>query len=110
MPRVSELVDFFSKMTGCRSEEGTVRARHLREAGLLPSTGRGRGAAKVSATDCAIYLVAWLAAERAINSAEAVRSFYDLQPHDVQGDLKELRPAAKRLLLFAQARRTSRRA
>ena len=95
MSKVSELIESHAEMTGTRPQEGTVRGRHLREAGLLPSTGRGRGGANISALHCANYHVGWLGAERAINTPEAVRQLNTFMPKSVSGDLKQLRPEAK---------------
>lgn len=107
MATVSELVKYFADWTETRPEEGTVRARHLREAGLLPSTGRGKGGAQVSAMDCAVYLVSWLASERAINGPFAVPLYAKLMPHSVIGDLKNLKPQAQSKLLLPTQRSNS---
>ncbi|MEM7171955.1 MAG: hypothetical protein AAF530_17435 [Pseudomonadota bacterium] len=90
MPTVSDLVEFFAEATGTRPEEGKVRARHLREAGLLPSGGRGRGGAEVNARHCARYLVAWMAAERAINAPEAFRVYDSIYPSVLEKHCLEL--------------------
>lgn len=106
MATVSELVECFSNMTDVRPEEGSVRARHMREASLLPTGGRGRGGAQVSAAHCGNYLVGWLASERAINCAAAVRLFAELVPHSTLGDLNTLRSEARTLLLDKDAKQT----
>lgn len=101
MATISEMVDIFSGWSGTRIAEGRVRARHLREAGLLPSTGRGRGAAHVNAIHCASYLISFLAAERAINGPEAVRFFSQMVPHRIRGDLTDLSDEGQRSFVSA---------
>ena len=99
MATVSELVSFFADWTGTRPAEGRVRARHLREAGLLPSTGRGLGAADVGSIHCAFYLISFLAAEKAINGPEAVRFFSRMVPHRIRGDVDDLSDELRQLIL-----------
>lgn len=108
MATVSEFVSFFAEYVGTRHEEVSVRARHLREAGLLPSGGRGRGGAHVEAIHCANFLVGFLAAERAINAAEAVRQFANFAPRSVSGDLRLLRSTARNAFLRPEQTRQAR--
>jgi hypothetical protein len=96
---VSELVDEFAKWSGTRPQEGVVRARHLREAGMLPSGGRGLGGAQVNPIHCATYLVSWLAAERAAWSPRAVTRLNEFQPTTCIGDLDQLTPYLREKLV-----------
>jgi len=52
-----------------------VHDRNLRTAGLRSKSGRGRGAAKVTARDAASLLVAVLGSEQVKDSADAVRRY-----------------------------------
>jgi len=60
-----------------RVPEATVAVhdRNLRSAGLRSKSGRGRGAAKVTARDAAHLLVAVLGSEQVKDSADAVRRY-----------------------------------
>lgn len=99
MATVTELVSLFAEWTGTRPAEGRIRARHLREAGLLPSAGRGRAGAHVNAIHCANYLIGFLAAERTINGPEAVRFFSRTIPHQLHGQASDLTLELQRSIL-----------
>lgn len=91
MAKLNDLIEEFSDCTGMRDGETRIRARHLREAGLISSGGRGRGGADVTALDCARFLVGALGAERAINGPEIVRVAHNAVPIKVFGDWSTLR-------------------
>jgi hypothetical protein len=97
--KVSDLVVFLPEQTGIRLEEAKVRARLLREAGLLPSGGRGKGGADINATHCAHFLLSLLTADKAVNGPVAVRWFAELVPDSLTGDVFQLKPDVQSLLL-----------
>lgn len=91
MAKLTDLYREFALWTRMRLEEARVRARHLREAGLLSSGGRGRGGADVTALDCAHFLIGALGAERAINGPELVRVAHHMIPTAIQGEWESLK-------------------
>lgn len=56
-----------------------VMARMIREAGFVQTTGRGRGAAEMTAADAAALLIGVCTAEVPRDAADAVRNFTNLE-------------------------------
>jgi hypothetical protein len=78
MATVARLVEEFSEILRVSIADVHHRARRLREAGMLPAEGRGRGAPHVTTRDCATLLVAVLVTETASHCPDAVHRV-DLQ-------------------------------
>ena len=72
MATVARAAEVLSQALGVSTADIQHRARRLREAGLLPSEGKGRGAPHVESLDCARLLIATLAADVATDSPHAV--------------------------------------
>jgi hypothetical protein len=73
MATVAKLVEVLSQFLMVPVAEVQHTARRLREGGMLPADGTGRGAPHVDAGDCARLLIALLAADTATGAPQAVR-------------------------------------
>jgi len=74
MATVAKLVEALAQTLIVPGSEVHHMARRLREAGLLPAEGRGRGAPSVTPDDAARLLIVVLAADIATRAPEAVRA------------------------------------
>lgn len=86
-------------------------ARNLREAGLLPTSGRGRSAAAMGEKEIAVLLTALLVTDRPARATAAVTAFWGLTSGGVQfGEAfsklisETLQPARLKKLKFARWR------
>ncbi len=63
MATISKLVHVFTALAGAPEPANAYRARQLREAGLIPTFGRGRYGAEMTPAAAANLIVGVLAAE-----------------------------------------------
>lgn len=88
MAKLAELVKAYADSLGRDHGNVTLAARHLREAGLIASGGRGPGGAEMSPTDAANLLIGLLGSEQVKDSPMQVPHFrrstlhYDLSRRD----------------------------
>lgn len=81
MAKLSELVKAAAKSLGRPENSVTQTARHLREAGLIRTGGRGPGGAEMTASDAANLLIGILASEEIKDSPATVLAFRQLDLH-----------------------------
>jgi hypothetical protein len=75
-----QLERFLRQFDGTPESDLDVRARKLRDAGLLPRDGRGAAAPDLNARDAAALLLGVAATNRAVEAADAVKYFGALAP------------------------------
>ena len=73
MVTTTDLTAIVASATGVNPQSIVQIIRNLRSAGLLSSGGRGRHAAKMSAKDAALVIVAMLISDRPTDAAQAVK-------------------------------------
>ena len=87
MAKLSDLIPTLAQVLPMPEQTVAMYARHLREAKLISSGGRGPGAAQMTATDCARLLIAIMAADQVKNAAGAVEAYWPLEMEDIQTKL-----------------------
>lgn len=95
MATAARFTEILSQALGLSVADVQHRARRLREAGLLPGEGHGRGAPHLNARDCANLLIGILATDTASHVAEAVASVGQLWGRPIVLNGHELLPAMK---------------
>jgi len=83
MAKLSDLIPTLAQVLPMPEQTVAMYARHLREARLLSTGGRGLGAAKMTATDCARLLIAIMAADQVKNTVNAVETFWSLPLEEI---------------------------
>ena len=79
MAKLSDLIPVLAQVLPMPEQTVAMYARHLREARLISTGGRGPGAAQMTATDCARLLIAIMAADQVKNTVSAVETFWPLE-------------------------------
>jgi hypothetical protein len=79
MAKLSDLIPEMSRHLEIPEETVSVFARHLRLARLISTSGRGRGGADMTPTDCTNLLLAMLSGMPAKDSAQAVSIYTKLK-------------------------------
>ncbi len=79
MPTITEFVEALAAATDLRDRELHHRCRLLREAGHLPSGGRGPGAAKLDTQAAANILISLIGTDVNMRGPDATRYFGSLQ-------------------------------
>jgi hypothetical protein len=92
MATLSELVDAIAAVEGIDPATVTLIARHVREAGLISTGGRGPSAAAMGLSDAANLLIGVNATTTAAESARTVSAYRELQAFRTKTDR---RPAMK---------------
>lgn len=83
MAKLSDLIPTLAQVLPMPEQTVAMYARHLREARLLSTGGRGPGAAKMTATDCARLLIAIMAADQVKDAVRAVELFWPLPQEEI---------------------------
>ncbi|PQO22004.1 hypothetical protein C2I36_15365 [Rhodobacteraceae bacterium WD3A24] len=83
MAKLSELIPTLARVLPMPEKTVAMYARHLREAHLVSTGGRGPGAAQMTATDCARLLIAIMAADQVKDAVSAVETFWPLELEEI---------------------------
>ena len=75
MVKLSELTPATANVMGIPEKTVAIYARHLREARLITTGGRGPGGANMTPRDCANLLIAIMGAEYAKDAAKVVKKY-----------------------------------
>ena len=87
MAKLSDLIPTLAQVLPMPEQTVAMYARHLREAKLISSGGRGPGAAQMTATDCARLLIAIMAADQVKDAASAVEAYWPLVMEEIDTKL-----------------------
>ena len=80
-PTITEFVESLAATTDLREQELHHRCRLLREAGYLPSGGRGPGAPKLDTQAAANIIISLIGTEVNMRGPDAARHFGSLQAY-----------------------------
>jgi hypothetical protein len=86
MATLSDLVAVTAKVEGLDPGSVALYARHLREAGLIKTSGRGTSAAVMGLPDAANLLIGVNTAKSAPEAPRAIRQFRDLHAYDFRSE------------------------
>jgi hypothetical protein len=86
MATLSDLVAVTAKVEGLDPGSVALYARHLREAGLIKTSGRGSSAAVMGLPDAANLLIGVNTAKSAPEAPRAIRQFRDLHAYDFRSE------------------------
>jgi len=87
MAKLSDLIPALAQVLAMPEQTVAVIARALRKERLISTGGRGPGAAKMTAEDCARLLIAIMAADQVKNSVAAVQNFWALELEEIDTKL-----------------------
>ncbi len=79
MPTITEFIESLAATTNLRARELHHRCRLLREAGFLPSGGRGPGAARLDTRAAANFLISLIGTDVNMRGPDATRHLGSLQ-------------------------------
>lgn len=80
MAKLAQLIEAVSSHSGVPLPTVSLTARHVREAGLISSGGRGPGGAEMTPTDATNLLIGTVAAMQVKDAPEVVRLFRSARP------------------------------
>jgi len=86
MATLSDLVAVTAKVEGLDPGSVALYARHMREAGLIKTSGRGTSAAVMGLPDAANLLIGVNAAKSAAEAPRAIRQFRDLHAYEFRSE------------------------
>ncbi len=75
MAKLSDLIPATASVLGVPEKTVAIYARHLREARLITTGGRGPGGADMTPRDCANLLIAIMGAEYAKDAAQVIKKY-----------------------------------
>ena len=75
MAKLSDLIPATASVLGVPEKTVAIYARHLREARLITTGGRGPGSADMTPRDCANLLIAIMGAEYAKDAAQVIKKY-----------------------------------
>ena len=80
MAKLSGLIPILAELLALPEKSVAMYARHLREARLITTGGRGLGGAKMSPKDCSNLLIAIMGGNYAKDAAKTVRKYRRITP------------------------------
>ena len=95
MATLSHLVETIAAVEGIDPATVALIARHIREANLISTGGRGPSAARMTITDAANLLIGVNATRIAAEAADAVRVYRELNAYEFRA-LRDPRPESSR--------------
>lgn len=93
MAKLAQLIEAVSSNSGVPLPTVSLTARHVREAGLISSGGRGPGGAEMTPTDATNLLIGTVAAMQVKDAPEVVKLFRSARP--IKNDWGEDHAAAR---------------